>query len=139
MSNFGQILKEIDTFGLFQKRLVAALCIPSFFLAFDVMVQVFTGVSFPHHCNTDWIVKRAPNLTHARQKNLTIPLNEDGKFESCEMFTPVDWDLEMIEKYGINTTTGCLNGSDFNAPSGASSTVTEVKRPTKCVIYELLT
>ncbi|XP_030612885.1 solute carrier family 22 member 13b [Archocentrus centrarchus] len=125
MSNFGQILKEIDTFGLFQKRLVAALCIPSIFLAFDVIGQVFTGMSFPHHCNTDWIAERRPNLTDARQKNLTIPVNENGEFESCVMFTPVDWDLEMIEKYGINTTTGCINGSDFEAPNGASSIVTE--------------
>ncbi|XP_034416220.1 solute carrier family 22 member 13b [Cyclopterus lumpus] len=124
MSNFGQILKEIGEFGLFQKRLVAALCIPSVFVAFDVIGQVFTGLSFPHHCNTDWILKRGPNLTDERQKNLTLPVNEAGKYESCEMFTPVDFDLEIIEAYGINTTTGCINGSDFEA-LGASSIVTE--------------
>ncbi|KAI3354825.1 hypothetical protein L3Q82_004631 [Scortum barcoo] len=125
MSNFGQILKEIGEFGFFQKRLVAALCIPSIFVAFDVIGQVFTGVSFPHHCNTDWILKRGPNLTEERQRNLTIPVNKDGRFESCEMFTPVDLDLETIEAYGINTTTGCIDGSDFEAPKGASSIVTD--------------
>uniref|UniRef100_A0A3P9CV90 Solute carrier family 22 member 13b n=1 Tax=Maylandia zebra TaxID=106582 RepID=A0A3P9CV90_9CICH len=125
MSNFGEILKEINSFGLFQKRLVVALCIPSIFLAFDVIGQVFVGMSFPHNCNTDWIVERGPNLTEERQKNLTIPVKEDGGFESCLMFTPVDWDLEMIEKYGINTTTECVNGTDFEASGGASSIVTE--------------
>ncbi|XP_068437804.1 solute carrier family 22 member 13-like [Clinocottus analis] len=125
MSNFGQILKEIGAFGLFQKRLVAALCIPTVFVSFDVFIQVFTGLSFPHHCNTDWILERGPNLTDERQKNLTLPVNEAGKYESCEMFTPVDFDLEIIEAYGINTTTGCLNGSDFEAFKGASSIVTE--------------
>ncbi|XP_039900447.1 solute carrier family 22 member 13b [Simochromis diagramma] len=125
MSNFGEILKEINSFGLFQKRLVVALCIPSIFLAFDVIGQVFVGMSFPHNCNTDWIVERGPNLTEDRQKNLTIPVKEDGGFESCLMFTPVDWDLEMIEKYGLNTTTECVNGTDFEASGGASSIVTE--------------
>ncbi|TWW70935.1 Solute carrier family 22 member 13 [Takifugu flavidus] len=75
MSNFGQILKEIGEFGLFQKRLVALLCIPSIFVAFDVISQVFIGLNFPHHCNTDWIFSRKPNLTRERQKNLTLPFN----------------------------------------------------------------
>ncbi|KAF1373060.1 hypothetical protein PFLUV_G00256410 [Perca fluviatilis] len=123
MTNFGQILKEIGEFGFFQKRLVATLCIPSIFSAYDVIGQVFTGMSFPHHCNTDWILERGPNLTDERQRNLTLPVNKDGRYESCEMFTPVDLDLATIEAYGINTTTGCINGSDFEAT--ASSIVTE--------------
>ncbi|XP_047193884.1 solute carrier family 22 member 13-like [Hippoglossus stenolepis] len=125
MSSFGQILKEIGEFGLFQKRLVAALCIPTIFVAFDEIGQVFTGMNFPHHCNTDWILDRGPNLTVERQINLTIPVNKDGKYESCEMFKPVDWDSEKIEAFGINTTTGCINGSDYETPKGASSIVTE--------------
>ncbi|KAK5602753.1 hypothetical protein CRENBAI_001228 [Crenichthys baileyi] len=125
MSNFGQILKEIGEFGLFQKRLVAALCIPSVFLAFDVIGQVFTGMNFPHQCNTDWILEQGPNLTDEIQTNLTIPVNSEGKFERCKMFTPVSLDLETIERYGLNDTTGCTNGSDFDMPKGASSIVTE--------------
>ncbi|XP_061569790.1 solute carrier family 22 member 13b [Cololabis saira] len=124
MSNFGKILKEIGEFGLFQKRLVAALCIPSIFVAFDVIGQVFTGVNFPHHCNTDWILEHGPNLTDERKRNLTIPVTE-GKFEDCKMFTPVDLDLEIIERYGLNATSKCINGSDFDAPKAASSIVTE--------------
>lgn len=126
MITFKQILKEIGEFGSFQKRLVAALCIPYIFTAFDVMGQVFTGMTFPHRCNTDWILDRGPNLTEERQRNLTIPVDEEGRYESCEMFTPVDLDLESIEAFGINATTGCINGSDFEAARGASSIVTEV-------------
>ncbi|XP_029314088.1 solute carrier family 22 member 13-like [Cottoperca gobio] len=125
MSNFGQILKEIGEFGLFQKRLLVVLCIPSMFSAFDFIGPVFIGMSFPHHCNTDWILERGPNLTEERQRNLTLPVGKDGSFESCEMFTPVDLDLETIEVYGINSTTGCTNGWDYEAPMGASSIVTE--------------
>ena len=127
MSSFGQILKEIGEFGLFQKLLVAALCIPTFFIPFSGTGQVFTCMSFPHHCNTDWILDQGPNLTVERQINLTIPVNKDGKYESCEMFTPVDWDLEKIEAFGINTTTGCINGLDYETPKGASSAVTDVR------------
>ncbi|XP_049912222.1 solute carrier family 22 member 13-like [Epinephelus moara] len=125
MSSFGQILKEVGEFGLFQKRLLAALCIPTIYAAFDVIGQVFAGVSFPHHCNTDWILERGPNLTDERRRNLTIPVNEDGKYESCKMFTPVDLDLETIEAYGINTTTGCTDGWDYETPVGASSIMSE--------------
>uniref|UniRef100_A0A667YMD5 Solute carrier family 22 member 13b n=1 Tax=Myripristis murdjan TaxID=586833 RepID=A0A667YMD5_9TELE len=125
MNNFGQILQEIGEFGVFQKRLLFALCIPNFFVAFDVIGQVFTGMSFPHHCDTDWILKPGPNLTYDRQKNLTLPVNQDGEFESCEMFKPVDLDLETIEAYGINSTTKCVAGWDYEKPDGASSIVTE--------------
>ena len=127
MSSFGQILKEIGEFGLFQKLLVAALSIPTIFAGFDLIVQAFTGVGFPHHCNTDWILDQGPNLTVERQINLTIPVNKDGKYESCEMFTPVDWDLEKIEAFGINTTTGCINGLDYETPEGASSIMADVR------------
>ncbi|XP_019722424.1 solute carrier family 22 member 13-like isoform X2 [Hippocampus comes] len=126
MSTFTHILKEIGEFGLFQKRLVAALCVPSIFIAFDTIGHVFTGLDFPHYCNVDWILERVDaNLTLERQKELTIPASQDGSFQSCLMFTPVDSDLETIELYGLNSTTGCLNGSKFEVTPGASSIVTE--------------
>ncbi|XP_034562540.1 solute carrier family 22 member 13-like [Notolabrus celidotus] len=125
MSNFGQILKEVGEFDLFQKRLLVALCLPVIFGAFDSIGQVFMGISFPHHCNTDWILERGFNLTQERQRNLTLPVNKDGGYESCKMFTRVDLDLETIEEYGINSTTGCIDGWDYEAPTGSSSIVTE--------------
>ncbi|XP_033494475.2 solute carrier family 22 member 13-like [Epinephelus lanceolatus] len=125
MSSFGQILKDVGELGLFQKRLVALLCIPSIFAAFNMFGQVFAGMSFPHHCNTDWILEHGPNLTVERRRNLTIPINKDGRFESCKMFTPVDLDLETIEEDGINTTTGCIDGWDYETPVGASSIMSE--------------
>ncbi|XP_005797878.2 solute carrier family 22 member 13-like isoform X1 [Xiphophorus maculatus] len=125
MSSFGEVLKEIGEFGLFQKSLLIALCIPSIFPAFDVTSQVFTGMSFPHHCNTDWILENGPNLTKERQRNLTIPVDENGRFESCKMFIPVNLDLETIEKYGLNGTTGCISGWDYEVQSGVSNIVTE--------------
>lgn len=137
MSSFGEVLKEIGEFGLFQKSLLIALCIPSIFPAFDVTSQVFTGMSFPHHCNTDWILEKGPNLTKERQRNLTIPVDENGRFESCKMFTPVNLDLETIEKYGLNGTTGCISGWDYEVQPGVSNIVTEVKNKNKTNKVEL--
>uniref|UniRef100_A0A672HLR9 Solute carrier family 22 member 13-like n=1 Tax=Salarias fasciatus TaxID=181472 RepID=A0A672HLR9_SALFA len=57
MIDFEKILKEIGEFGLFQKCLVAALCIPNLFIAFDLVGWVFISMSFTHHCNTDWILE----------------------------------------------------------------------------------
>ncbi|XP_034024757.1 solute carrier family 22 member 13-like [Thalassophryne amazonica] len=125
MSNFEHILKEIGSFGLFQKYLVFALCIINVFSGFDIFSQVFTGLNFLHHCNTDWILDHGPNLTSERQKNLTLPVDEYGKFESCKMFTPVNLSLETIEAFGINTTKECINGWNYETPPGASSIVTE--------------
>uniref|UniRef100_A0A3B3UQE5 Major facilitator superfamily (MFS) profile domain-containing protein n=1 Tax=Poecilia latipinna TaxID=48699 RepID=A0A3B3UQE5_9TELE len=86
MSSFGDVLKEVGEFGLFQKSLLVALCIPSIFPAFDVSSQVFTGLSISHSCNTDWILEKGPNLTKERQRNLTIPVDQDGRFETCCIF-----------------------------------------------------
>ncbi|XP_056155686.1 solute carrier family 22 member 13-like [Lampris incognitus] len=125
MSGFGQVITEIGEFGLFQKRLLAATCIPNIFIAFDMISQVFTSIRFSHHCNTDWILAQGPNLTYEKQKNLTLPVDRDGKYESCSMYTPVDLDLETIEAYGINSTVKCMDGWDYAAPVGSSTLVNE--------------
>ncbi|XP_061878135.1 solute carrier family 22 member 14-like [Entelurus aequoreus] len=125
MSSFAHILQEVGEFGFFQKRLVAILCIPSIFIAFDIIGQVFTGLAFPDFCDTSWILERGANLSLQRQKELSLPRRPDGTFHACLMFTPVPWDLDTIVEYGLNRTTPCLNGSTFEAPPGASSVVTE--------------
>ncbi|XP_028972155.1 solute carrier family 22 member 13b [Esox lucius] len=120
-SGFGQVLTAVGEFGTFQKRMLAAICLPNIFNGFHMFCQVFTGMNFPHHCNTDWIKTQGPNLTEDRQKNLTLPPLKDGLgFESCVMYTPVDLDLETIEAYGINSTISCSDGWEFAAHKTAS-------------------
>lgn len=126
MIGFGQILTEIGEFGVFQKRLLVAICIPNIFTAFHMFGQIFTGLSFSHHCNTSWILNIGPNLTYDKVLNLTVPLDNDGKYQSCEMFTPVDQDLETIEMYGLNRTTQCTDGWIFSAPEETKTIITEV-------------
>ncbi|XP_016328667.1 solute carrier family 22 member 13b [Sinocyclocheilus anshuiensis] len=125
MIDFAQILSSVGEFGAFQKRLLMAVCLPNIFTAFHMFGQVFTAISFPHNCNSSWILQRAPNLTEEKQLNLTIPLDTEGQYESCKMFSPVDLELDAIEAYGINTTTSCSDGWVYKAPEGSSTLITE--------------
>ncbi|XP_075067343.1 solute carrier family 22 member 13-like [Mixophyes fleayi] len=125
MTDFGEILKNVGEFGRFQKTLVFILCFLSFFNAFHMFGQVFMGISVPHHCNTDWILEKAPNLTEEVQLNLTIPRNEYGSYEQCLMYAPVDWDIESIQRYGLNSTSVCQNGWMYDTSQQKSTLVTE--------------
>ncbi|XP_065114186.1 solute carrier family 22 member 13b [Paramisgurnus dabryanus] len=125
MIDFGQILESVGEFGAFQKRLLVAVCLPNIFTAFHMFSQMFTAITFPHNCNTSWILERGPNLTHEKQINLTVPLDRNGEYESCQMFTPVNLDLDVIEAYGINTTTSCTDGWVHKAPEGSKTLITE--------------
>ncbi|XP_054893855.1 solute carrier family 22 member 13-like [Poeciliopsis prolifica] len=103
MSSFGDVLKEVGEFGLFQKSLLVALCIPSIFPAFDVSSQVFVGLSFSHYCNTDWILERGPNLTKERQRNLTIPVDKDGGFEKFGRRFVILLSILLLLLFGVIT------------------------------------
>lgn len=126
MTEFGEILKNVGEFGRFQKLLVVMLCFLSFFNAFHMFGQVFMGISVPHHCNTSWILEKDPNVTEEHQLNLTIPRNKEGSYEQCIMYTPVDWDIESIERYGLNSTEVCQDGWIYDTSHQKSTLVTEV-------------
>ncbi|XP_068094730.1 solute carrier family 22 member 13-like [Hyperolius riggenbachi] len=125
MIEFGEILKNVGEFGRFQWILVAMQCFLGLFGTFHIFGQVFTEISVPHHCNTSWILKKNPNLTEEHQLNLTIPRNTQGFYERCLMYTPVDWDIESIERYGLNDTQGCQDGWVYDTSQQKSTLVTE--------------
>ncbi|NXP10440.1 S22AD protein, partial [Thinocorus orbignyianus] len=110
MSGVGEILKAIGDFGLFQKRLVLLTLIPSLSVAFHQFCQLFMVPHVPHHCDTSWILAVGPNLTEEEQLNLTLPRGAEGDYEQCSMYSPVDWDLDSIMAYGLNTTQKCISG-----------------------------
>ncbi|NXP25673.1 S22AD protein, partial [Scytalopus superciliaris] len=116
MSGVGEILKAIGDFGAFQKCLVLLSVVPCLSVAFHQFCQLFMVSYVPHHCDTSWIRAVGPNLTQEEQLNLTLPRDANGEFEQCSMYSPVDWDLDSIVAYGLNSTQKCSNGWVY--PSG---------------------
>ncbi|XP_075351616.1 solute carrier family 22 member 13-like [Mycteria americana] len=110
MSDIREILKAVGDFGPFQKWLVLFTLFPCFSVAFHQFCQLFMVPHVPHHCDTSWIHAIGPNLTEEEQLNLTLPRDTDGAYEQCSMYSPVDWDLDSIVAYGLNSTEKCSSG-----------------------------
>ncbi|XP_042359909.1 organic cation transporter protein [Plectropomus leopardus] len=87
--NFDEILSLIGGFGKFQKILYIWICLPQIFLAFHMLVSIFTGAVPPHICRSSSPSADLPAFSNFNFSNLsnadgwpelscTVPMNHSG-------------------------------------------------------------
>lgn len=110
MTDVGEIIKALNDFGRFQHWLVLLITLSGPTVAFHMFGQLFMVPKEPHYCNTSWFRAIGSNLTEDAGLNVTIPKKADGTFEECFMYTPVNWELDDLIRYGLNSTEKCRDG-----------------------------
>ncbi|KAL1254296.1 hypothetical protein QQF64_016525 [Cirrhinus molitorella] len=119
--NFDEVLDRIGGFGRFQKTLYVWICLPQIFLAFHMLVSVFTGAVPPHLCRSAW-----PTGDGGGSRlgfNFSI-----APGESCTSFQ--DSSLSQLNHSPpitehLSTSNGCMGGWEFSKEVFLSTIVTE--------------
>ncbi|KAM4633782.1 solute carrier family 22 member 6-A [Polymixia lowei] len=116
--NFDHILSLIGGFGKFQKILYVWICLPQIFLAFHMLVSVFTGAVPPHSCRSSRPSTTAPASSDF---NFSLLSGPDARPElSC---------VARLNHGGAEapnqTSRGCQAGWDYSKEVFQSTIVTE--------------
>lgn len=117
--NFDEILSVIGGFGKFQKILYVWICLPQIFLAFHMLVSVFTGAVPPHSC-------RFPRLSAGTpaSSNFSLLTTRDGQPDlSCT----IPLNHSSAESLGNgHPTVSCPEGWKYSTETFQNTIVTEV-------------
>ncbi|XP_061882142.1 solute carrier family 22 member 7-like [Entelurus aequoreus] len=110
---FDDVLAELNGFGRFQFRLMLMLVIPRSTLPFNFLLNNFVAFVPSHHCNVsafdDDSVFR--NLSAGQRLSVSIPVQEDGKWSTCQMFAEPQYHL-LLNSSNVTglPTVFCQNG-----------------------------
>ncbi len=124
--NFDEILCLIGGFGKFQKILYIWICLPQIFLAFHMLVSIFSGAVPPHLCRSTWPSAGTPASSNF---NLSLLSNPDGWPElSC---TALLNHSSAVAPDNGHPTGSCQGGWEYSKETFQSTIVTEVSvKPT---------
>ncbi|XP_058469882.1 organic cation transporter protein [Solea solea] len=118
--NFDEILCHIGGFGRFQKTLYVWICLPQIFLAFHMLVSVFTGAAPPHLCGSTRPSAAAPAFS-----NFSLVTVPDGRPELSCTFSLNHSDSVTTETTNRQPTGRCQGGWDYSTETFKSTVVTE--------------
>uniref|UniRef100_A0A8C4DWY2 Solute carrier family 22 member 6 n=1 Tax=Dicentrarchus labrax TaxID=13489 RepID=A0A8C4DWY2_DICLA len=125
---FENILAEVNGFGKFQLRTMLLMVIARVTLPFHFLLNNFIAVIPSHHCDVssldDGVVFR--NLSLAERLLVSIPSQEDGTPNSCQMFAEPQYHL-LVNSSNITDllTVPCQNGWVYDNTDFKSTVVTE--------------
>ncbi|XP_068603436.1 solute carrier family 22 member 13 [Brachionichthys hirsutus] len=112
--NFEEILSAIGGFGKYQKILYVWICLPQIFLAFHMMVSVFTGATPPYRC------RESPSAGAGRGSSIPgkLSLNDSLSDSSC-------FSADALLRENRSERVPCAHGWVFSRETFQSTTVTE--------------
>lgn len=117
--NFDEILALIGGFGKFQKILYIWICLPQIFLAFHMLVSIFTGAVPPHLCRSTRPSAAAP--PPSSDFNFSLLSGPGGQPElSC---TALDSQQNLTSDLANGS---CRGGWEYSKETFHSTVVTEV-------------
>ncbi|KAM7394994.1 hypothetical protein PAMA_006644 [Pampus argenteus] len=114
--NFDKILCLIGGFGKFQKTLYVWICLPQIFLAFHMLVTVFTGAVPPHSCCPSRPSAGTPTSSNFNFSLLSAPSGQPDL--SC---------MACLNQSGAaaHTSGTCQEGWEYSTETFQSTIVTE--------------
>ncbi|XP_040920746.1 solute carrier family 22 member 6-B [Toxotes jaculatrix] len=116
--NFDEILCLIGGFGKFQKILYIWICLPQIFLAFHMLVSVFTGAVPPHLCRSTW-----PSVDTPSSSNFSL-LTSLGDRPDLSCTVPLNHSAAVALGDG-HPTGSCQGGWEYSTNTFQSTIVTE--------------
>ncbi|XP_068445520.1 solute carrier family 22 member 7-like [Clinocottus analis] len=92
---FENILADINGFGRFQKMIIVINFMGRFTIPCHFMLNNFIAAVPSHHCDISSLDDRVffRNLSQAERLTVSIPVKEDGRLNSCEMFAEPQYHL----------------------------------------------
>lgn len=124
--NFDEVLDRIGGFGRFQKTLYVWICLPQIFLAFHMLVSVFTGAVPPHLCRSAWSTGNSggpgPGLNFSIAPGESCTSFQDGPLSQLNHSLPIT--------EHPSTSNSCA-GWEFSKEVFLSTIVTEVSTNVK--------
>ncbi|XP_042341312.1 solute carrier family 22 member 7-like isoform X2 [Plectropomus leopardus] len=125
---FENVLAELNGFGRFQLKTILLMIIPRVTLPFHFLLNNFIAVIPSHHCNISSLDDGGifRNLSLAERLVVSIPVQEDGTLNSCEMFTEPQYHLLLNSSNMTElSTVPCQSGWVYDNTNFKSALATE--------------